>query len=65
MRNVTVYRVDYVRKMKVPIGTVVERRVKDRGNNIIGLLRLARKAFSTSAEEAFHIAVDPSGASAP
>jgi hypothetical protein len=64
MRNVTVYRVDYVRKMKVPIGTVVERRVKDRGDNIIGLLRLARKAFATSAEEAFHIAVDPSGASA-
>jgi len=64
MRNVTVYRVDYVRKMKVPIGTVVECRVKDRGNNIIGLLRLARKAFSTSAEEAFHIAVDSSGASA-
>jgi len=65
MRNVTVYRVDYVRKMKVPIGMVVERRVKERGDNIIGLLRLARKAFSTSTEEAFHIAVDPSGASAP
>ena len=64
MRNVTVYRVDYVRKMKVPIGLVVERRMKERGNNFIGLLRLARKTFSTSVEEAFHIAVDPSGASA-
>jgi len=64
MRNVTVYRVDYVRKMKVPIGLVVERRVKERGDNIIGLLRLARKAFSNSAEEALHIAVDPSGARA-
>ena len=64
MRNVTVYRVDYVRKMKVPIGLVVERRVEERGDNIIGLLRLARKAFSTSAEEALHIAVDPPGASA-
>lgn len=65
MRNVTVYRVDYVRKMKVPIGLVVERRVKERGDNIIGLLRLARKAFSTSTEEALHIAVDPSGAGTP
>ncbi|MGA6993544.1 MAG: hypothetical protein WBX50_06580 [Candidatus Deferrimicrobiaceae bacterium] len=61
MRNVTVYRVDYVRKMKIPIGLVVERRVEERGDNIIGLLRLARKAFSTSTEEALHIAVDPSG----
>ncbi|MGA7105049.1 MAG: hypothetical protein WBX49_06855 [Candidatus Deferrimicrobiaceae bacterium] len=65
MRNVTVFRVDYVRKMKVPIGLVVERRVKERGDNIIGLLRLARKAFSTSTEEALHIAVDPSGARIP
>jgi len=65
MRNVTVYRVDYVRKMKVPIGLVVERRVKERGDNIIGLLRLARKAFSTSTEEALHIAVDPSSARTP
>jgi len=65
MRNVTVYRVDYVRKMKVPIGLVVERRVKERGDNIIGLLRLARKAFSTSTEEALHISVDPSGARTP
>lgn len=65
MRNVTVYRVDYVRKMKVPIGLVVERRVKERGDNIIGLLRLARKAFSSSPEEALHIAVDPSGARTP
>ncbi|MDH3384289.1 MAG: hypothetical protein OEM42_09540, partial [Deltaproteobacteria bacterium] len=65
MRNVTVYRVDYVRKMKVPIGLVVERRVKERGDNIIGLLRLARKAFSSSTEEALHIAVDPSGARTP
>ena len=65
MRNVTVYRVDYVRKMKVPIGLVVERRVKERGDNIIGLLRLARKTFSSSPEEALHIAVDPSGVRTP
>ena len=58
MKNVTVFRVDYVRKTKVPIGLVVERRTKERGDNIIGLLRVARKAYSSSPEEALHIAVD-------
>ena len=58
MKNVTVYRVDYVRKLKVPIGMVVERHENERGDNIIGLLRMARKAFSTSPEEALHIAID-------
>ena len=62
MKNVTVYRVDYVRKMKVPIGLVVERRKTERGNNILGLLCMARKSFSSSPEEAFHIAIDASGA---
>jgi len=58
MRNVTVYRVDYVRKTKVPIGQVVERRRSDRGDNLIGLLRLARKSFSSSPQEAIQTAVD-------
>ncbi|MBK5095080.1 MAG: hypothetical protein JJE32_05305, partial [Deltaproteobacteria bacterium] len=44
-----------------PIGMVVERREKERGDNILGLLRMARKAFSTSPEEALHIAIDPAG----
>jgi hypothetical protein len=61
VRNVTVYRVDYVRRSKVPIGQVVERRAKERGGNLFGLLRMARKAFASSAQEAFHIAVDPAG----
>ncbi len=65
MKNVTVYRVDYVRKLKVPVGMVVERREKERGDNIIGLLRMARKAFSTSPEEALHIAIDHAGARIP
>lgn len=58
MKNVTVFRVDYVRKTKVPIGRVVERRNKERGDNLIGLLQLARRSFSASAQEAFQIAVD-------
>ncbi len=58
MRPVSVYRVDYVRKTKVRIGTVVERRTKERGDNLSGLLCLARKMFAASPEEAFLIALD-------
>ncbi len=61
VKNVTVYRVDYVRRNRIPVGQVVERRAKERGGNLSGLLRVARKSFASSAEEAFHIAVDPSG----
>lgn len=58
MRTVTVYRVDYVKKTKVPIGGVPERRKKDRGDNFLGLLRLARKIYGKGPEDAIHIAVD-------
>ncbi len=58
MRSVTVYRVDYVRKTKVPIGSVLERRRTERGDNLIGLLRLARSSFSAGPQEAIQIAVD-------
>lgn len=58
MRTVTVYRVDYVKKTKVPIGEVRERRKKNRGDNLLGLLRLARKIYGTGPEDAIHIAVD-------
>jgi len=58
MRTVTVYRVDYVKKTKVPIGRVVERREKDRGGNLLGLLRLARKIYGKGTNDAIHIAVD-------
>lgn len=52
------YRVDYLSKTRVPIGVVEERRRKERGDNLIGLLRLARKTFASSPEEALYIAVD-------
>ncbi len=58
MKQVTVYRVDYVKRTKVPIGHVLERRTKERGDNLIGLLRLARKTYSRSPQEALQIAVD-------
>jgi hypothetical protein len=58
MRPVSVYRVDYVRKTKVRIGTVVERRSKERGDNLSGLLFLARKMFADSPQQAILIALD-------
>lgn len=62
MKNVTVYRVDYVKKSRVPIGTVVERRTKERGTNLFGLLRLARKCYAAGGADAFHIVIDPAEA---
>ena len=58
MRTVTVYWVDYAKKTRVQIGGVQERRKKDRSGNLLGLLRLARKIYGTSPEDAIHIAVD-------
>ncbi len=58
MRTVTVYRVDYLKKTKVPIGEVRERRKKTRDGNLFGLLMLARKIYGTGPEDAIHIAVD-------
>ncbi|HEX8042394.1 hypothetical protein [Candidatus Deferrimicrobium sp.] len=58
MKTVTVYRVDYAKKTRIPIGVVQERRRKDRGGNLLGLLRLAPKTYGTDPEDAIHIAVD-------
>jgi hypothetical protein len=59
MKTVKVYQVDYVRKTKKPIGVVEERRGSDRPGNESGLLRLARRKFAASADEAFRIIVNP------
>lgn len=48
MTTHAVYSVDKVRKRKVQVGTLVERRRTDRGNNIAGLLRLAACRFKVS-----------------
>ena len=58
MKNVTVYRVDYVTKEKDAIGMIIERRKEERGDNILGLLRLARSKYAESLEDALHIAID-------
>ena len=58
MKQVTVYQIDYVRKTRVPIGWVVERRSKARADNLIGLVRLARKLYASDAQTAFRIVID-------
>jgi hypothetical protein len=53
-----VYRVDYITKMKIPIGTVTERRNQPRGSaSHLGLMRLARKMFAESPEDQMRIIV--------
>lgn len=59
MKTVKVYKVDYVRKVKNPIGVVEERRESSRPENAAGLLRLARRKFAVSADEAYRIIVNP------
>jgi len=58
MRAVTVYRVDYGRKTKDPIGTVLEKRKTERAHNYYDLLRLARRLFALDTADALHIVID-------
>jgi len=55
MQEITVYRWDYDKNTKVPIGVVLERRKTDRGSNYIDLFRLARRRFGANAAGAGHI----------
>jgi len=48
MTTITVYSVDKGRERKVQMGTLVERRRTDRGNNIAGLLKIALNRFKLS-----------------
>ncbi|MHB1025315.1 MAG: hypothetical protein ACYC24_06350 [Desulfobacteria bacterium] len=53
-----VYRVDYLTRMKIPIGTVTERRNQPRGTaSHLGLMKLARKIFGQSPEDQMRIIV--------
>ena len=58
MREVTVYRVDYDRKTKDPIGTVLEKRKTERAHNYNDLLRLARRLFALDTADALNIVID-------
>ncbi|MGB7629990.1 MAG: hypothetical protein WBM29_02785 [Candidatus Deferrimicrobium sp.] len=53
-----VYRVDNLTKLKIPIGTVTERRSRARDiGSQLGLMKLARQMFGQSAEDQFRIVV--------
>jgi len=54
----TVYRYDYNCQVRESVGTLMERRSKDRGNNVGSLLKLAQKIYTTSSLES-HIIITP------
>jgi hypothetical protein len=56
MTTFTVYRFDKGRDKRVQVGTLVERRGKDRGNNLAGLLKLAADRFKRSSGHTIQIA---------
>ena len=55
MKSFTVYRIDKAQELKVRVGTLVERRAIDRGNNIAGLLKLAAGTFKSSPDQIIQI----------
>jgi len=65
MRVVTVYRVDFSRKTKYPVGVVLEQRQTERGENYKDLLRLARRTFARDTADAINIVIDSSQARLP
>ncbi len=48
MDRIIVYRIDHANKRKIPVGKILERRRKERGQNAIQLLRLAMRVFPSS-----------------
>jgi hypothetical protein len=55
MTTFTVFSVDKALERKVKVGTLVERRRTDRGNNIAGLLKLAVHRFKLSPDEKIQV----------
>jgi len=56
VKKYKVYRVDYLTKMKIPIGTVTERRDQQRSSaNHLGLEKLARQLYAQSPQDQMRI----------
>jgi hypothetical protein len=51
MDTVLVYRLDMKTKARITLGVLVDRRKKERGENAMGMLKLARKVFASTEEE--------------
>ena len=59
-KTVMVYLMDKNGIGKEPIGVITERRISERdSNNALGMLRLARKEFAKTEEEAQRIVIGP------
>jgi len=58
MKTYTVYRFDYFRQVREPVGNLTECRSKERGDNVGSLLKLAQKLYSTSSLDS-HIVISP------
>lgn len=55
MNSVLVYRLDSKTKAMIPLGILVDRRNHERGDNVISMLRMARREFAGTEEEAADI----------
>ena len=62
MRAVTVYRLkdsgNFSYRTRHPIGSVLELRIHERGNNYKDPLRLARRLFASDTADAAHVLID-------
>jgi hypothetical protein len=58
VKNYTVYRFDYIRQVREPVGKLVERRRAERRNNAEDLLRLAQRLYSASSLDS-HLVIAP------
>ncbi len=55
METFMVYLINKQRASKIQVGTLVERRGTDRGNNIVGLLKLAANRYKESSGQTIQI----------
>ena len=55
MNSVLVYRLDSKTKSMIPLGIMVDRRIHERGDNVIAMLRMAKREFAGTEKEAADI----------
>jgi hypothetical protein len=55
VKSVLVYRLDSETKAVVPVGILMDRRNQERGDNVIGMLRLAKREFAESEKDAANL----------
>jgi hypothetical protein len=55
VNSVLVYRLDSNTKSMIPLGILVDRRNHERGDNVIAMLRMARREFAGTEKEAADI----------